>query len=260
MAISKEMMKAWTARFNAKYAKPKTEIKKPEPEPEVVETKPVEPDPVPVAEPVAKAKAKPKRKAKPKKTVAVKKARVEPPKTETETDDPKELKAVKDVIKSIQKTANSEHNNYFTLQKVRENAGEKFCTDSYRIIVTLLKGIEKEADDEGFRYKGCFPEFYEGEMESPTVPELKALWKTEKEKYKAEHGKGTNRPPMYVFENGLAINIKYLIDGITATGSTKFQYLNNKSPILFESENGKTKYLVCPINNPDKKAGCHMVA
>lgn len=253
MEISKEMMEKWAERFNQKYAKPKPTVKQEEPKPKVAE-----PKPVPVAKSV-KAKAKPKKKE----PVATKKARakrkVEPKKPVPVEEDPKEVKAVQDVIKSIQKTVESHSQN---LAMVHDYDGEKVSCDGYRMIVTTLKGIAKESDEEGrFQYKKVFPETYEEELESPDAKELKALWKAEKEKYKLAHnGKGTSRPPMYVFENGYALNIKYLIDGITATGTTKFKYAGRLKPCLFESESGNVKYLCCPINNTDKTAGCYYVA
>lgn len=250
MEISKELMAKWTERFNQKYAKPKptAETKKADP-------KPVES--VAVAEPI-KAKPKPK-KRKPVAKKAKSKRKVEPKKPVPVEEDPKEVKAVQEVIKSIKRTAENYTQN---LAKVHDYDGEKVSCDGYRMIVTTLKGIENESDEEGrFQYKKIFPESYEEELESPDVKELKAIWKAEKEKYKLAHnGKGTSRPPMYVFENGYALNIKYLIDGITATGTTRFKYAGRKAPCLFESENGNVKYLCCPINNTDKTAGCYYVA
>ena len=130
--------------------------------------------------------------------------------------------------------------------------GKTQITDGARLLRTEEAGFYPETDRELYKTASWFePIMYDGEIiETPTYKELREKRDEEKLKYRMKTGKRScDKRVVYRFKNGYTLNIDYLMDGIKATGSTKFVYSGNRKPCLFKSENQKTDYLLCPINN-----------
>ena len=123
-------------------------------------------------------------------------------------------------------------------------------------------GFDPETTNEVYKTEKFYPTAYtDTVLEAPSVKELKAMRDNEKMKYRMLTGKRScDRRVIYKFENGYTLNIEYLIDGINATGSNKLYFWGHKQPCLFKSEDDKTDYLLCPINNADERpAGVYLV-
>lgn len=211
-ATKQEMMKKWAAAMEARS---KT-IQKPKEKPAKVE-----PEPVKAAEVVAQ--------------------------------EPEPDKNVLDVIKSIKKTSERDNRTDGAVYPVGENL---YCTDGMRALCIEREGsgIEPETDRELFGLDKLFNSTRDCSRSdemliAPDLKTLKELEKKAKEDYRKRTGKrNISRPPAYKFDNGLVVNVKYLMDGIKATGSRTFFWYKLTAPLLFESENGKIKYLLCPIS------------
>lgn len=240
-------IKAWRATYKKRFAKPKAVKPKAETEKPKVETA--------VAE-----KLKPKPKAEKPKAA---KPKAEKPKQNTKTQvlaaDPANLPDCKKVMKTIESIKKFRDKSKTVHLEIWEENGKRYCTDSYRIIRTELNGVKAETDN--VPYSGMDRLFRDNErtekLTVPDIKELKALVKETKERSGAKR----NALALYVFDNGLAVNVKYLIDGVIATGTNDFWYGgNNKSPILFESEDGKTEYLCCPVRKRNKNESGVVIA
>lgn len=238
--ISAELRKEWTTTFNKRFTKEsaKTYRKPKAIKPEPNQEKPVEIEPEKIEEPVVEKETQ-------KVTVKF----------------PKRTKEILKAIKNIQKNAEKLHMN----PKLFENNGWIACTDGHRVLRTVADGIIKETDEplyDKMNLDGYFNSKEYIEVQSPTLFELKVIERQAKVPF-MQKGKLPSGKVAYVFDiNGekYHVNIKYLMDGILATGSTTFLYQKRLAPIIFKSEDGKTEYMTLPINGEQEaEAGARYI-
>ena len=133
--------------------------------------------------------------------------------------------------------------------------GEKLvCCDGYRLLLIQkgTHGIEQETDRQLYDYEKMLQfvrDCTDDPLIAPDLKTLKELEKKAKDEFKARTGrKSVHNRSAYKFDNGLVVNVKYLMDGIKATGSREVihtEKLNN--PIMLKSEDGTVEYLLCPV-------------
>lgn len=167
------------------------------------------------------------------------------------TKDKKLLQAVK----SIQKTGCKDTRQF--LGAIYEENGKNVILDNCRIIRTTEAIGTAEDFPDKFKTERIFNQEWESEIKLPTEKELREAIKKAKADFKEKNGKRA-KSVMYRFENGLALNAEWLLDGIKATEAEVLRYAGIRKPVVLQ--NDKTEYLLLPIANAGEFTGIKAVA
>ena len=147
-----------------------------------------------------------------------------------------------DVEKAIEKIEKSAaKNNYHFNNGTFENTA--YATDTFQLIKTTAatteSRIEKSDAEKLDRILESTKDFNNKGNLNITAKELKAGIK------EAKAGR-RNAKVVFTTADGITLNANYLLNALTATGTSEYRFNTKKNPVIFE--NDTTTYLICPIN------------
>lgn len=159
------------------------------------------------------------------------------------------MAAIKSIQKNAEKIGISKESGTFCKD------GTLYIHDSHRIVKSKYDFIGAEENPKGFDAERFFETFKSSnKISSPSFEELSEMVK----KTRREAGKRKPTRVLYQFKNGLTVNADYLLDAMAITGTSEFYCSDNKSPLIFKSEDDFYEVVVCPVNPAEKFQGCRI--
>lgn len=159
------------------------------------------------------------------------------------------MAAIRNIQKSAEKLGISKEAGTFCKD------GTLYIHDSHRIVKSKYDFIGAGENPKGFDAERFFETFKSSKkISSPSFEELAEMVK----KTRREAGKRKPTRVLYQFKNGLTVNADYLLDAMAITGSSEFYCSDNKSPLIFKSEDDFYEVVVRPVNPSEKFQGCRI--
>ena len=141
------------------------------------------------------------------------------------------------------------------LNRAVKHGGFTWVCDSHRILATAANiDLPENTGDDAERYPKIWDIMTQTETETagtvqelPTAAEIKQGIKSATERAKLAGRKAKDIRPVYRFPDGYAVNARFLLDLVLATGAKTMRYAGAVKPAFAESEDGQTKGLLLPI-------------